>query len=74
VVADVRDPDTMAAAVDSAAAGGIISICVKVLARMPLATIGVVEDVVGAVMYLVSPAARLVTGHVLAIDGGWTAW
>lgn len=41
---------------------------------MPLATIGVVEDVVGAVMYLVSPAARLVTGHVLAIDGGWTAW
>jgi NAD(P)-dependent dehydrogenase (short-subunit alcohol dehydrogenase family) len=46
----------------------------EVLARMPMARIGEVEDVVGAVMYLVSPAARLVTGHVLAVDGGWTAW
>jgi NAD(P)-dependent dehydrogenase (short-subunit alcohol dehydrogenase family) len=46
----------------------------EVLARMPMATIGDVEDVVAAVMYLVSPGARLVTGHVLAVDGGWTAW
>lgn len=46
----------------------------EVLARMPMARIGEVEDVVGAVMYLLSPAARLVTGHVLAVDGGWTAW
>ena len=42
--------------------------------RMPMAEIGTVDDVVGAVMYLLSPAARLVTGHVLAVDGGWTAW
>jgi len=46
----------------------------EVLARMPMATIGEVKDVVGAVMYLVFPVARLVTGHVLAVDGGWTAW
>jgi NAD(P)-dependent dehydrogenase (short-subunit alcohol dehydrogenase family) len=46
----------------------------EVLARIPMATIGEVDDVVGAVMYLVSPAARLVTGHVLTVDGGWTAW
>jgi NAD(P)-dependent dehydrogenase (short-subunit alcohol dehydrogenase family) len=28
---------------------------------------------VGAVVYLASPAANMVTGHTLAVDGGWTA-
>jgi 2-deoxy-D-gluconate 3-dehydrogenase len=46
----------------------------EVLRRMPAGRIGEVSDVVGAVMYLVSDAARLVTGHVLAVDGGWVAW
>ena len=27
----------------------------------------------GAVIYLASPAANLVTGHVLMVDAGWTA-
>lgn len=30
------------------------------------------EDIVGAVAYLASPAARQVTGQNLIIDGGWT--
>ena len=30
-------------------------------------------DVAGAVLYLASPAASLVTGHTILIDGGWTA-
>jgi NAD(P)-dependent dehydrogenase (short-subunit alcohol dehydrogenase family) len=34
--------------------------------------IGKPVDVAGAVTYLVSPAASLVTGHTLVIDGGWT--
>jgi NAD(P)-dependent dehydrogenase (short-subunit alcohol dehydrogenase family) len=46
----------------------------EVAARIPLGTIGVPEDVSGGVLYLASDAARLVTGHTLAIDGGWTAW
>ena len=46
----------------------------EILTRSPLATIGEPEDVVGGIAYLCSDGARLVTGHTLAIDGGWTAW
>ena len=35
--------------------------------------IGEPVDVAGAVVYLASPAASLVTGHTLLVDGGWTA-
>jgi NAD(P)-dependent dehydrogenase (short-subunit alcohol dehydrogenase family) len=35
---------------------------------------GVLEDVVAATVYLASPAAAMVTGHTLLVDGGWTAW
>jgi NAD(P)-dependent dehydrogenase (short-subunit alcohol dehydrogenase family) len=35
--------------------------------------IGVPREVSGAVVFLASPAASLVTGVTLAIDGGWTA-
>jgi NAD(P)-dependent dehydrogenase (short-subunit alcohol dehydrogenase family) len=30
-------------------------------------------DVAGAVVFLASPAAALITGHTILIDGGWTA-
>jgi NAD(P)-dependent dehydrogenase (short-subunit alcohol dehydrogenase family) len=35
--------------------------------------VGQPMDVAGAVVYLASPAAALVTGHTLLVDGGWTA-
>lgn len=35
--------------------------------------IGEPDDVTGAVVFLASPAASLITGHTLLIDGGWTA-
>ena len=35
--------------------------------------IGEPADVTGAVVYLASPAASLVTGTTLLVDGGWTA-
>ncbi len=44
-----------------------------VLGNIPMGRVGQPEDVVGAVIYLASRASDLVTGHVLLIDGGWTA-
>ena len=35
--------------------------------------IGQPMDVAGAVVFLASPAASLITGHAIVIDGGWTA-
>ncbi len=44
-----------------------------VLSRIPLGRIGEPMEVAAAVVYLASPAASLVTGATLLIDGGWTA-
>ena len=46
----------------------------EVLRRLPIGRIGTPSDVVGAIVFLASDQAALVTGHVLAVDGGWTAW
>jgi NAD(P)-dependent dehydrogenase (short-subunit alcohol dehydrogenase family) len=35
--------------------------------------IGQPVEVAGAVVFLASPAASLITGHTMVIDGGWTA-
>ena len=43
-----------------------------VLNHIPLGRIGDPVDVAGAVVYLASPAASLVTGANLLIDGGWS--
>jgi NAD(P)-dependent dehydrogenase (short-subunit alcohol dehydrogenase family) len=44
-----------------------------VLSRIPMGRIGELDDVVGAVVFLASPAAGLITGASLVVDGGWTA-
>ena len=44
-----------------------------VLQRIPVGRVGTTTDVAGAVIYLASPAASLITGTVLVVDGGWTA-
>jgi NAD(P)-dependent dehydrogenase (short-subunit alcohol dehydrogenase family) len=44
----------------------------QTLAKIKLGRIGRVEDIMGAVLYLVSDAAALVTGTSLLVDGGWT--
>ncbi len=40
---------------------------------IPLGHPGTPEDVAAAALYLAAPASRMVTGHSLKIDGGWTA-
>jgi NAD(P)-dependent dehydrogenase (short-subunit alcohol dehydrogenase family) len=43
-----------------------------VVSRIPLGRVGRPVDVAGAVLFLASPAASLITGATLLIDGGWT--
>ena len=40
--------------------------------RIPLGRIGTPEEVAGPVLFLASPAASLITGETLMVDGGWT--
>jgi len=44
-----------------------------VVSRIPVGYVGEPEDVASAVVYLASPAARMINGATLLIDGGWTA-
>jgi NAD(P)-dependent dehydrogenase (short-subunit alcohol dehydrogenase family) len=41
--------------------------------KIKLGRVGEVEDIMGAVTFLASDAAALITGTSLLIDGGWTA-
>lgn len=45
----------------------------NVVERLPIGRVGTIEDVAGAVIYLASKAAAIVTGTTLLVDGGWTA-
>lgn len=43
-----------------------------IIAKVPLADFGQVDDIANATLFLASPAARYITGQVLAVDGGMT--
>jgi len=45
----------------------------SVIDRIPAGRLALPEDVAAAVAYLASEEARMVTGAVLSVDGGWTA-
>lgn len=45
----------------------------EVLQRIPLGRIGTIDAVVAAVTFMASPAAGLITGTSLRVDGGYTA-
>lgn len=41
--------------------------------KIKLGRVGVVEDIMGSVLYLASDASSMVTGTSILVDGGWTA-
>ncbi|WP_235565456.1 SDR family oxidoreductase [Microbacterium sp. Root166] len=43
----------------------------EILSRIPAGRWGRPEDLVGAAVFLASPASDYVTGHTLVVDGGW---
>ena len=44
-----------------------------VLSRIPMQRVGELEDLFGPVVFLASGASDFVNGHILLVDGGWTA-
>jgi NAD(P)-dependent dehydrogenase (short-subunit alcohol dehydrogenase family) len=42
--------------------------------RLPTGQLAQIADVAHAVRYLACEASANVTGHILKVDGGWTAW
>ncbi|HEV2495557.1 MAG TPA: glucose 1-dehydrogenase [Terriglobia bacterium] len=63
----IRTPGTTEALADAAFRADVIERIAG------LHRIGEPMDVAGAVVFLASPAASLITGHTILIDGGWTA-
>ena len=45
----------------------------ELVARKPLGRLGRAEEVAEAVVWLLSDAASFVTGHAMAVDGGYVA-
>jgi NAD(P)-dependent dehydrogenase (short-subunit alcohol dehydrogenase family) len=46
----------------------------QILAHTPMGRFGAPEDLIGAVLWLLSPLSEFVTGIVLPIDGGFSAY
>ncbi len=43
-----------------------------IISKVPLATLGEVDDIANTTLFLASPEAKYITGQVLAVDGGMT--
>jgi NAD(P)-dependent dehydrogenase (short-subunit alcohol dehydrogenase family) len=45
----------------------------RVFRHLPMGRIGTIEDLIGPAIFLASSASDFMTGHILTVDGGWTA-
>ena len=45
----------------------------SLLSHIPVGRPGTTEEIAAAVLFLVAPEASYVNGHILVVDGGWTA-
>lgn len=45
-----------------------------ILDRIPLRRYGNLEDLMGVIVFMASPASNYITGQIIAVDGGLTAW
>ena len=45
----------------------------RAMRRVPVGRMGTPDELIGAVLYLASEASTMVTGHILAVDGGTLA-
>jgi NAD(P)-dependent dehydrogenase (short-subunit alcohol dehydrogenase family) len=54
--------------------GGLTARGKKILDHTPMARFGKPEDLTGALLWLLSPASAFVTGVVVPVDGGFTAY
>ncbi|MBN9010887.1 MAG: SDR family oxidoreductase, partial [Rhizobiales bacterium] len=56
------------------ASGTIDAATAYSLARTPFPRLGRPDDVAGAALFLASDDCTFVSGHLLMVDGGWTAY
>jgi NAD(P)-dependent dehydrogenase (short-subunit alcohol dehydrogenase family) len=45
----------------------------RAMRRVPIGRMGAPDELIGAALYLASDASTMVTGHILAVDGGTLA-
>lgn len=46
----------------------------KFIDKIPMARLGSEDDIKGAAVFLASNASNYITGHILAVDGGYLSW
>lgn len=66
----IRDANTLYVGIERPPESVLLEETVQ---SVPVGRMGVPEEIVGAAVFLASDASRMVTGHILAVDGGYLA-